>query len=66
MNQRYETSISPTALRGKQAAQYLSISVSLLDLLVKRCELKPRYIGRSRLFRVEDLNRFLDSRPEAR
>ena len=38
----------------------------MVDLLVRRGELSPRYIGRARLFLIEDLDRFLDAAPSER
>ena len=63
-----EKQTEPTrrGLQGKDAAVYLGISVSMVDLLVKRGELSPRYVGRARLFLIEDLDRFLEASPSAR
>ena len=63
-----EKQTEPTCrgLPGKDAAAYLGISGSMVDLLVRRGELSPRYIGRARLFLIEDLDRFLDAAPSER
>ena len=61
-----QTEATRRGLQGKDAAAYLGVSVSMVDLLARRGELSPRYIGRARVFLIEDLDRFLESAPSAR
>ena len=51
-------------LDRREAAQTLSISVSLLDLLVKRGDLVPCWIGRSVRFYMETLRGFVRQREQ--
>lgn len=46
------------ALRKKDAADYLGVTVSLLDSLVLAQELTPAKIGNGLAFKVEQLHRF--------
>jgi excisionase family DNA binding protein len=51
-------------LDRRQAAEALSISVSLIDLLVKRGDLVPCRIGRSVRFSMETLRGFVRQREQ--
>ncbi len=53
-------------LDRRAAAAALSISVSLLDLLVRRGEVRPTYIGRLPRFTIAELERFISQRGEGR
>lgn len=46
------------------SAKYLSISIRLLDTLVARGDLSRVKIGRKTLFRIPDLDQFIESRIE--
>ena len=59
--------LRPAALRAKDAGAYLGVSPWTVRVLAKRGELPSRLIGRARVFLVQDLDGFLQSRPmEAR
>jgi len=53
-------------LDRRGAARTLSISVSMLDLLVRRGEIHPTYIGRLPRFTIAELERFISQRGEGR
>lgn len=46
---------APILVNKKTAAALLSISVGMLEKLVRRKELEPVHIGRKTLFRREDI-----------
>ena len=51
--------ISPAALKPKDAARYLSLSERSIYNLIERKKLKARKVGRSTIIRVSDLDAFL-------
>jgi len=53
-------SITPAALKPKEAARYLSLSERAIYNLIERKELKARKVGRSTILRVRDLDAFLN------
>jgi hypothetical protein len=55
--------IQPRALRLKFAARYLAVSPRNLAYMVERGDLAPRCIGRARVFLIDELDAFLESRP---
>ena len=57
--------VTPLVYRRRPAAQSIGISASMLDLLVKRGEIRPAYCGRVPLFPLEELQRFLREKQEA-
>ena len=56
----FSVSITPAALKPKEAARYLSLSERAIYNLIERKELKARKVGRSTLLRVRDLDAFLE------
>lgn len=52
--------ITPAALKPKDAARYLSISERAIYNLIERKQLRVRKVGRSTLLRVRDLDAFLN------
>lgn len=58
----HEVSVTePLAVDTRTAARLLSISVRYLRQLVRRGEIPSLRLGRRRLFRVEDLRRWLEA-----
>jgi excisionase family DNA binding protein len=51
--------ITPAALKPKEAARYLSISERSIYNMIERGELKAIKVGRSTRLRVRDLDGFL-------
>lgn len=53
------------AMGRQSAADYLGVSLRTLDYVVKRGELPRVMIGRKPVFRVVDLDAYLESRLES-
>lgn len=62
---RQEPVVPPLALRPREAAAALSISLSTLDRLTKSGAISASRVGRVRLYRVETLDAYLRSRETA-
>lgn len=58
---RQEPAVPPLALRPREAAAALSISLSTLDRLTKSGAISASRVGRVRLYRVETLDAYLRS-----
>jgi excisionase family DNA binding protein len=52
--------LAPIALTIQGAAQYLSVAPRLIRTLVSSQELRPILLGKRYVFRVTDLQQFLD------
>jgi len=59
---RQEPVVPPLALRPREAAAALSVSLSTLDRLTKSGAITACRVGGCRLFRVETLDAYLRSR----
>jgi excisionase family DNA binding protein len=50
----------PVYLRPASAAEYLAVSVRTLQRIVARGGIRPAMIGGCRIFKVSDLDRFME------
>jgi excisionase family DNA binding protein len=55
----------PLALRPRQAAETLAVSISTLERLTRSGEIASVMIGRCRIYEVSVLERFLHSRRQS-
>ena len=62
---RNEEAVPPLALRPREAAAALSISLSTLDRLTKSGAIAASRVGNCRLYRVATLDAYLQSRETA-
>jgi excisionase family DNA binding protein len=62
---RNEESVPPLALRPREAAAAISVSLSTLDRLTKSGAIAVSRVGNVRLYRLATLDAFLQSRETA-
>jgi excisionase family DNA binding protein len=62
---RAEESVPPLALRPREAAAAISVSLSTLDRLTKSGAIAVSRVGNVRLYRLATLDAFLQSRETA-
>ena len=62
---RAEESVPPLALRPREAAAAISVSLSTLDRLTKSGAIAVSRVGNVRLYRLATLDAFLESRETA-
>lgn len=61
---REEDRVEPLLISARKAAKLLCISVRYLYTLTKQQQIRVVPVGRKRLYRVADIQRFIDDRSD--